>query len=317
MMLNKNLIKLFLISFILTVFSFTGLKSAEKDYYQGVRAGFGSGDLDMLFELCTEWQEGEPENLLPLYIQAYIYHINHYPDEGTNMLLRVSEINPYAEQQLIPFAERLLEDLPENPHAMIILGEALIRSDRYEEAKDVLKKSISFLPVSAISHYLLGYIYIVSEDEEAVERHLLTGIDVDPCFLPNYTMLGDYYSQSGNRDAAEKIYKQGLKRSMRKKRTASFHLKLALIYTEKANYKKAIKILEEGLKIKPDNPGLMLTLGDIYMESGDFDKAEEIFKENFRFVEDGGELYSLALKARLQRIEDERKEKERGKIRYD
>jgi len=308
-----------LLGFILFItLSVTGGECAETGYYPRIKSGLEREDFNMLSSVCREWQEDEPENSVPVYLSAYIYYLNYYPDEGWNAILKASEMDFNAEE-LIPFARKLKEDLPDNPYVMMILGEALSRNGEFEEAIPLLENASELQPGSAMPHHVLGYIYFALEDGNNAEKQFLEGIEADPEFLPNYMMLGKFYKWAERKNVAEKIYEEGLRKSRKHKRTANFHLKLAWLYAEDGDYDKAVKMIRDGLKIKPDNPGLMLSLGDIYLESGDLDKAEEIFEGNTRFVPERGGLYREALNARLKRIESERKEKEKekGRIRYD
>ena len=51
---------------------------------------------------------------------------------------------------------------------------------------------------------------------------------------------------------------------------------LGLLYFEMADYEKSIRYFNEVLAVAPDDNGVMLTLGFVYLEKGDTKKALDV-----------------------------------------
>ncbi len=110
---------------------------------------------------------------------------------------------------------------------------------------------------------------------EAVEQYL-KAIDVDPHQPWAFTCLGATYVQIGQFDAARQSYLRALHLAPNDARTRR---NLARLYYQKLNmYDEAMSILQEGLKISPDDYCSCHVLGLVCQAKGDLESAREMFQ---------------------------------------
>jgi HemY protein len=73
-----------------------------------------------------------------------------------------------AEQHL----RRALELAEDSPAALYVLGKIRMRQERYDEARDALRRSVEKDPRLAKAHYQLSLAYARLDDPESSRRHV-------------------------------------------------------------------------------------------------------------------------------------------------
>ncbi len=298
-----------LIVFICLALSTSGL--ADENLLQKVSAAYEKEDFDMLKDLAEEWMDDEPENAVPVYLLSYSYYILNYPDEARETLSRAASMDSEFEQ-LLEFAEQLNEAIPGNYYSKVMLGDAYARANRNDDALSVLEKAISRNPDKFIAYFVLGHTHMKLDDSENAEKNLKRTVEENPDFLKGYIYLGFFHARKENYDEAEKVYIKGiLKNEELGNRTAVIHLYLANSMLSAEEYERALSIVYDALEISPDNPGISLLLGDVYRRKGELEKAEEIYRESYKYVPSRGDVYRETLDSRIESIERIREAEER------
>ena len=278
-----------------------------QDYLSLIRQKFVEHNWNDAIKIGKEWQKAEPDNPFPHYFMSYAYYLTNFPDEGWNNYVDADRMDPKA-KNFLPVAEKIVEEKPNDSYLLTMLGDVYLRAGKFDEGIKVLNKALGINPNCGATYLVLGCIYEWKREYKKAVKAYKEGIKRDPYFLVNYTRLGKYLRHVAKKlKEAEKVYEEGLKRSRKYKRTANFHLKLSWVYVQEKKYEKAIKIMKEGLKLKPDNPGLWVSFGDIYFEKGDFDKAEEIYKKSLKYSSEKRAGYEKYIEAKLKQVEEKRK----------
>jgi Flp pilus assembly protein TadD len=96
------------------------------------------------------------------------------------------------------------------PYAHFMLGDSLYRVERFEEAEQELRRSLSFEPQNALAHILLGNIAGKTSRFADAEFHFQEAIAQDPNLLEPYVNLSIISLRKGQKDKARKYYQRYL-----------------------------------------------------------------------------------------------------------
>lgn len=79
------------------------------------------------------------------------------------------EVTEASLQSRVEMFSKLLDRDPENPMVLYSLGSELFKEERYEEARDRLRKAVENKPDYSVAYRTLGRaLYELEEDEEAL-----------------------------------------------------------------------------------------------------------------------------------------------------
>jgi len=146
-----------------------------------------------------------------------------------------AEHNAEAEHTL----RRSLEVLPDNPVLLDLLGSALERQKRYQEALDVLYRSVSIDSSSVAPYITIGFVYDETNQFEQAESTYVKALQIEP---DNATLLNNY---------AYLLAARGLRLD------------------------EALNMSERSIEQTPDNPSYLDTIGWIYFKMDKPDRALE------------------------------------------
>lgn len=91
-----------------------------------------------------------------------------------------------------------------NPLLQKRLGKTLIVMKRYDEAVDVLARSLEYYPTLHETHSLLGQALFHLGREEEAELHLLEAVSINPFDPTPHRLLGEIYEASDRKELAER-----------------------------------------------------------------------------------------------------------------
>jgi tetratricopeptide (TPR) repeat protein len=241
--------------------------------------------------------------------QAYEYIKNKAPGNPSGYL-RLGRLYTIQENMKMAIYE-LEEGYRTNPNSSSILT-ALVRlylkEGRYDEAVDACRSLLKQNPNNPFAYNLLGEVYRSRKDTTKARSAYLKAIDIDPEWLPphrnmlqlelskgkktqiiknlsaeirnapkkatGYILLAQIHEISGDIQKAIEIYEQALKENPDMWIAANnlaFHLSEPIEETQ--DLKKARELVLKALEIKPGYVDALDTLGWIYYQSGDLNKA--------------------------------------------
>lgn len=167
--------------------------------------------------------------------------------------------------------------------------------DLHRELMEAFKENgLTFIPVSIYSNsvernpsnhivlYLLGYAYLMADQEpveegspeplQMAEKNLKAALEAKPQFPDALAALGDYYLKTGKTDLAVAKWEEAVKMD---ERAEPAHRSLARFYRSQKQYDKAIEEYQKTIYLKPLGIAKRyLELGSTYLDMGDLDKAE-------------------------------------------
>lgn len=243
------------------------LVSQGIEYYNHGNYDEAHRHVNKAIEICTK--EVEKGNEEALYYRAELYWLIEEFDKSIEDLNNLIDINPDSEYYLargiimeeINEYEEALKDyssaleLNNDLHQVYYLragGYAFLED--YDKALEEIKKYIENEPKSEEGNYLLAYIMIkLGEDEEAIDF-------LDKFILEELTNFGEKYYKETETDTWED------------------YLEKALYYLEKGDYSKALRDVNNSIKLKEVAENYFLR-GKIYYYNDLFKYAEEDFNK--------------------------------------
>ena len=91
--------------------------------------------------------------------------------------------------------------IKQEPWTWVLLGWALDRLRRHDEAKECLRKALKVDPDYEEAHYNLGYSYRKKGKFALAEKHLRRAIEIDPKYALAYAELGQLLSKDRPKEA--------------------------------------------------------------------------------------------------------------------
>ncbi len=148
---------------------------------------------------------------------------------------------------------RAIQKDPYLSHPQMNLANLYYNQGRMDEAEKLLKQAVEKVPEEGEAHYMLGLLLAEKEQLEAAESHLakaakLTG---NPRHYYNWALTLQHLEKVKE---AEGAFLEALKIDPY---SVDNIYALAILYIQQKNLSKARPLLEELLKIQPDNPQLL------------------------------------------------------------
>lgn len=242
----------------------------------------------------------------------------------------------YLMQQGRPLlAQRHFEEVKrQNPSSVYIrhkIATALVQQEKIKEAERVLKEAKDVAPDNLDTYLALIFIYSYTGEDERLEReyedflekaHQKKPDDVtitsylaqfyfyqerlaeaialyerilaaDPESLESFFWLGYLYYESGQKEKAKDLWKEGLLVD-----SAYAPILNALGYTyaeEGIKLKEAKEMIEKALEADPYNGAYLDSLGWVYFKKGDLNRAKKYIKKALEYAEDPEIYYHLCV----------------------
>ena len=146
-------------------------------------------------------------------------------------------------------------------------GEEYYKADQLENAKDLLKRSLSNPQTDkAVSDYYLGLIAFEEGKDSEAANYFSQGISANPEYAYNYVGQGLLKLKAGDQKGAEELFKTADKNS---KKDASLQIAIARAYdrVDPVRYEKQItKQVEKARKFNMENPDIYIFEGDQFKD---------------------------------------------------
>ncbi len=139
-----------------------------------------------------------------------------------------------------------------------------IDAEQLEKAKSILKNVIQSQPDNGEATFLLGNTYLRQNVADSAKIFFQKGLTLKNAGHLNYIGLGQLDLDNGNAVGAQTNFDEATKKIKKKDVSEYMYIGKALTFSEKPDYKKAITTLLKGKAIKPNDPQLLLALGDAY-----------------------------------------------------
>ena len=213
------------------------------------------------------------------------------------------------DEKAIPYYEQIITFNQDNTDAMVSLGAIFRRLKRYEDSVNILHKAQEISSNSPSINYNLGFTYKEMGDyDDAIDAfEIVTARNPDDVLAHNH--LGSIYLAKKEYDKAIIAFKRGLQVDQNH---PILNYNLAHVYEAMHNYPEAVRcyeialktrpgwldairdfsellikcqdtkqaqeLVEQSIKLHPDDVDLLCILGRIYLNQFDYDNATKTFK---------------------------------------
>ena len=281
------------------------------------RSRISVNEMDEAEKLITKVLDKETTNVQAYMLQAQAYVIKSEAapasearqllDKAAKVLEKAREIQPknmdvlqgiskvYIQQQdvdkVIAIHREIVKNNPRDTYSLLVLGQLLSRVDKLEEAADYYQKVIDQRP-----GYMGGYIYLgqlyerMKKYPEAVDLYkqaLLVEPRSNELQKRFELVLGQVHGRSNTRRILQEYNKFADE--------YPFNTEIRRMYAERLlaaeNLKDATAQFEKILDVDAENTDALMTLGKIYTEEKDYEKAGEFLSRAVAINPDRIDLY--------------------------
>jgi len=231
-------------------------------------------NVDYLKQLGSIYvQAGEDEKAIPYYSQIITFY-PHYVDAMNSLGAIYRRLKRYDES--IAILQRALDEDRQLPAVNYNLGYTYREMGNYQDAIDSFEKVIRVNPDDVLAYNHLGSVYFALKQYEKSVSSYRRGLQIDQNHpILNYNLAKVYEAVKNNNDAV-RCYKVALRTRPGWTDAIKDYTNL-LMRTD--NNKEAADIIQQGIKLYPNNAEMLEILGDIYLNDYDYSSAEKIFKK--------------------------------------
>lgn len=133
-------------------------------------------------------------------------------------------------------------------------------AEQFEKAKTILKAKQE----NGKASFLLGTIYLKQDQQDSAKVVFQNGLNAKEFATFNYIGLGQIDLDNGNPSGAQSNFDQATKDAKKKDLEPLVYIGKAYTFSEKPNYKNAIAILTKAKLVNPNDPQVLMALGDAY-----------------------------------------------------
>ncbi len=171
------------------------------------------------------------------------------------------------------------------------LGLTYVRLNDYDSAifhlKNYLKKETDYQFMIQVM-MVLGYIYVQKEDYGKAKLYFEKALQLDFNNSKAYAALGYVYYKMKNFNEAIKALSKAIEID---ENSATAHNSLGYIYADlNMQLEKAVEECELALKISPDYPAYLDSMGWAYYKKGDLEKAREYLAKAMEMMPENEEI---------------------------
>lgn len=208
--------------------------------------------------------------LLTLFFLAPSFAYNPYKDY---LFCRYfQQENPKKAES---YCMRALERSP-TPTLFVDTVRIELQLKKKEKALEIAKRMKSLYPKDYESYLTLHSVYSMIGQYDKALSVLEEGYRILPKSKEIMLFLADEYLRKGENSKAKTVIENLAKESP--DNPLPYYM-LARIYLSEGNKELAIRYLEKSLQIKGSFEAGFITLGSIYEESGEYTRAEQLYKD--------------------------------------
>lgn len=192
---------------------------------------------------------------------------------------REKELGRYREPP-DPWQDELV-DLCFDPPRLRVLASTAGLTGQTKDALRLAERADQLSPNDPDTLRLLGEVYLALHDLKSAEKALRSSISLDPKVPKSYLLLENVFRETQDIKAARELLQQALKFCGD---DASLNYEYALVLIAQGDIKASIGYLEVALGLTKDNPDIFQKLSIAYSRLGQNRRALEIAEEGLRLM---------------------------------
>jgi len=201
----------------------------------------------------------------------------------------IYSFNADEEQKLKELAFKMIKSFPRYSLGWKVMGAALERKGKLNEAAIYMQKSIELAPLDSEAHRNLGLTYKKMGRNSDAINYLLKAIEINPRYETAYRNLGNIYKEIGKTKEALKKYQKALEINSDNIELLN---DLGVLKIEMGNYEEAKIYLIRAIEIKPEISELHNNLGSVYRFQKKLNEAEHCYRKSIKINSNFAEAYN-------------------------
>ena len=170
---------------------------------------------------------------------------------------------------------KILEFNPTNVRARLSIASLDLANGQSEQARKQLGEVRKIAPGNLMATYMHALIELRDKNYTAAKDAILQVLKVAPDHLPSLLLAGAAETALGSQEQAQ----LHLRRVVERTNSVYARKLLATSLGRSGRVADAIAVLQPVLKQAPHDLGLLVLAGELYMGSGEFEKAEQYFEK--------------------------------------
>jgi tetratricopeptide (TPR) repeat protein len=228
------------------------------------------------------------------YLEGMEYFHKYYFLEAEEELRKALEIDSSFAFVYMPLIAIKISQ--NNPETVVLIKKALKYADKvtlreryyinsmaaflskdYTRSKELLQKLTADYPDDKSAYHWLGWLtfHVLNQPEEAV-HYFNKAIEIDSLYKNPYEQLASIYTQLGDSIRAAKAMEAYF--SLTAGEAWPYH-RQGTIHLRNGRINQAIQSFEKAIALKPDFYPTLERLSRLYLNAGDYDKAEKGFRK--------------------------------------
>ena len=163
-------------------------------------------------------------------------------------------------------------------------GQAALRDQQYDRAKNVYEQVIKLDPRSAEAHSNLGLAFYMTDDYSRAITEFRKALELDPKLDRTQVLLALSYFNTGNLDRATPLLEKAYQT---KKDDPVVAAHLGLAYLRQSKDDKALIVLSHWAELEPNSPDALYFKGkaSVYVASNSFAQLSKIAPDSYRMFQ--------------------------------
>ena len=194
------------------------------------------------------------------------------------------------DEKAIPYYEQIITFNPDNTEAMVSLGGIFRRLKRYEDSVAILHKAQDISSDNASINYSIGFTYKEMGDYDDAIDSFESVISQNPDDVLAHNHLGSIYFAEKDHTKAIAAFKRGLQVDQNH---PILNYNLAHVYEDMKNYPEAVRCYETALKTRPGWLDAIRDFSELLIICQDTKQAQELVEQSIKLHPDDVELLCI------------------------
>lgn len=173
-------------------------------------------------------------------------------------------------QKALTYADHILRINSHNGPAYLEKGKALIMLKKYDDAREMLTKSISYSTDSVEQLHYIADIYTIEKDYAQAAHYYQNALHGNEKNFSLYMLTADSWEKA---DRAANALKVMQKAAVHFPDSSIIQKRIGLVSYQLGDTSTALTALEKCLRKRREDAEVLMVLGNIYTEKGAYDKA--------------------------------------------
>jgi tetratricopeptide (TPR) repeat protein len=180
----------------------------------------------------------------------------------------------------IAFLKNVIDKNGPNAEFLLYLGSFQEEQSDYQAAAETIHAGIRAAPDNSRLHFRLGVIYDKWGRKKEAIASMKKAIELDPEDSNALNYLGYTYADLGRElDEAERLIRKALQF---KPNDGYITDSLGWVFYQRGNYEKALSILKKASKLVPEDPTILEHVGDAYLKLDDRQNALRYYRKSLQ-----------------------------------